>query len=161
MIKPAPSNAEFSIRDLTAEFGVTARALRFYESKGLLKPDRRGQARVYSANDRARLALVLRGKRVGFSLDDIKEMLDLDDISQGGRAAMASAITRFDERIEALKRQRADIDHAVEELEAGRAWLKTRLADEEPSPELKTRAAAFEELAKSWLYGGESPAAAD
>jgi DNA-binding transcriptional MerR regulator len=69
--------ATYGIAELAREFGVTARAIRFYEDRGLLRPTRRGLARVYGESDRRRLRLVLRGKRLGFSLEDIREMLDL------------------------------------------------------------------------------------
>src|ERR1051325_11136217 len=76
----------YTITKLCDEFGVTARALRFYEDEGLISPQRNGLARVYSWRDRARLAWILRGKRVGFSLSDIREMIDLYDVGDG-RAA--------------------------------------------------------------------------
>ncbi len=161
MIAPASKDAEFSISDLAAEFGVTARALRFYEAKGLLRPERRGQTRVYTANDRARLNLILRGKRVGFTLDEVKEMLDIENVGDRGRSAVHAAIERFQQRIALLQRQRADIDAAVRDLAAGLAWLESRAAEREPSEDVKTRAAAFEALARSWIYGGESSAAAE
>ncbi len=72
----------YSITDLAEEFGVTARALRFYEDEGLISPERQGLARIYSRRDRARLAWILRGKRVGFSLTDIREMIDLYDADE-------------------------------------------------------------------------------
>ncbi len=155
MISPAPRTAVFTIRDLAGEFGVTARTLRYYESRGLLSPHRRGQVRLYSANDRARLALILRGKRVGFSLDEIREMLDLESLERGGARLLKDAVPRFEERIEALARQRDDIDHAIRDLEAGLAWLRARQDGRETPPDLRTRAAAFEALAKTWLYEGE------
>lgn len=146
------ARAEHSIRDLSREFGVTARALRFYEQKGLLTPLRRGAARIYSAADRARLALILRGKRVGFSLDEIREMLDLEAIDQGGRAHLTAAIDRFRGRISALERQREDIDAAIAELEAGCTWMEERLNDREPPEHIKRRAKAFEALAAARLH---------
>lgn len=72
----------YSISDLSEEFGVTARALRFYEDEGLIAPERQGLARIYSRRDRARLAWILRGKRVGFSLTEIREMIDLYDADE-------------------------------------------------------------------------------
>lgn len=153
MISPAPAHAMFTIRDLAEEFDVTARALRFYETKGLLRPMRRGQARIYSATERARLALILRGKRVGFSLDEIKELLDLHEMDPGQRDALAGMLERMRARRVDLERQRADIEHAIVDLENGCEWLEARLADREPSSDLKARAAAFEALAKSYLKG--------
>ena len=159
MIKPVPSASSFSIRDLATEFGVTARALRFYEQKGLLHPDRRGAQRIYSAADRARLALILRGKRVGFSLDEIKEMLDLEAIDSCGHAHLDESIKRFRSRINDLRRQREDIDAAIGELEAGCRWMEERMADREPSDELKRRLRAFEALAEARMnaWTGAAP----
>lgn len=159
MIKPVSPASSFTIRDLAAEFGVTARALRFYEQKGLLTPERRGAQRIYSAADRARLALILRGKRVGFALDEIKEMLDLEAIDSGGRAHLEESVKRFRERIGDLERQREDIDAAIEELEAGCRWMEERLADREPSEDLRKRLRAFEALAEARMsaWTGAAP----
>ncbi|WP_174280688.1 MerR family transcriptional regulator [Sphingomonas bacterium] len=114
-----PSRADrerFSITDLCDEFGVTARALRFYEDEGLIDPERRGTQRVYSHRDRARLAWILRGKRVGFSLAAIREMIDLYDVGDGRRHQRAVAIERCRERIASLAAQKHDIDAALAEL---------------------------------------------
>ncbi len=106
----------YSISDLSEEFGVTARALRFYEDEGLISPIRRGTTRIYTSRDRARLAWILRAKRVGFSLADIREMIDLYDIGDGRVTQRHVTIERCLERIALLKRQRADIDAAMDEL---------------------------------------------
>lgn len=106
----------FTITDLCGEFGVTPRALRFYEDEGLIAPERRGTQRLYSHRDRARLAWILRGKRVGFSLADIREMIDLYDAGDGRRAQRALTVERCRERVALLERQRRDIDAAIEEL---------------------------------------------
>jgi DNA-binding transcriptional MerR regulator len=106
----------YSISDLSDEFGVTARALRFYEDEGLIAPVRRGTTRIYTARDRARLAWILRAKRVGFSLADIREMIDLYDIDDGRVTQRHVTIERCLERIDLLKRQRTDIDAAMDEL---------------------------------------------
>lgn len=159
MMRRDPNHQELTIRDLMEEFNVTARALRFYETKGLLAPERRGRARVYSRGDRARLMVVLRGRRVGFSLDDIREMLDLHDTQKGGRAALLAARAKLEARAEQLHRQREDIDAALEDLAAGLEWLDARIACAEPSDELKSRAAAFEALTQSWLWDGDGPGA--
>lgn len=151
MIKPVTPDAEFSIRELSLEFGVTPRTLRFYEQKGMIHPQRRGAARVYSASDRARVDLILRGKRVGFALDEIKEILDLEAIDRGGRERLEPAITRFEERIRVLQRQREDVDRAIAELQAGLEWMRERLEDREPPDEVKRRARAFEALAAARL----------
>ncbi|WP_404370266.1 MerR family DNA-binding transcriptional regulator [Sphingomonas sp. MMS24-J45] len=111
-----PDRDHFSISDLSAEFGVTARALRFYEDEGLIAPERRGTARIYSQRDRARLAWILRGKRVGFSLGEIREMIDLYDIGDGRKIQRATTIARCRDRMALLQAQKHDIDAAIAEL---------------------------------------------
>src|ERR1700753_4206929 len=111
-----PRKLQFPIRDLAGEFGVTARTLRFYEEKGLLVPSRSGQERLYSRRDRARLKLVLMGRNVGFSLEDICAMLDLYDLGDGQATQMRVALVRFEEKLAELDRKRRDLDEAHAEL---------------------------------------------
>ena len=106
----------YSISDLSEEFGVTARALRFYEDEGLIAPERQGLARIYSRRDRARLAWILRGKRVGFSLSDIREMIDLYDADEDHEEQRRVTVQKCTARIDLLTRQKADIDAAIAEL---------------------------------------------
>lgn len=115
-IDPRPDRDAFSISDLSSEFAVTARALRFYEDEGLISPERRGTARIYSHRDRARLAWILRGKRVGFSLGEIRELLDLYDIGDGRRSQRSATIARCRDRIALLEAQKHDIDAAIAEI---------------------------------------------
>lgn len=122
----------YTISELAAEFGITPRAIRFYEDEELIKPTRQGQSRIYSPLDRARLVLILRGKRVGFALDEIKEMLDLYDVRDGQATQLAYTVKKFSERINALEQQRADIEHSLEELRAARARLEVMLAEKQP-----------------------------
>ena len=118
----------FTIRDLTKEFGVSARTLRFYEEKGLVDPARRGEQRLYTRRDRARLAYVLAGKAVGFSLEEVREMLDLYDVGDGGVTQLKVALAKFGERIERLERQKNDIDRVVAELTRASDVMKAKLA---------------------------------
>jgi DNA-binding transcriptional MerR regulator len=115
-IAPRPDREHFSISDLCSEFGVTARALRFYEDEGLIGPERRGTQRIYSHRDRARLAWILRGKRVGFSLGEIKEMIDLYDIGDGRKVQRQVTLERCLDRIRLLENQKHDIDAHIAEL---------------------------------------------
>ena len=118
----------FTIRQLCLEFKCTPRALRFYEDKGLLSPARQGLNRVYSYKDRARLQLILRGKRVNLSLAEIREILDLYDKNDNNAAQNATALRHFRERIVTLERQREDLDHAIAELHQACDNLEKSLA---------------------------------
>jgi DNA-binding transcriptional MerR regulator len=122
----------FTIRQLCVEFGCTARALRFYEDKGLLAPARQGLNRIYSYRDRARLKLILRGKRVGLALAEIREILELYDKHDGGATQNALALAKFRQRIVALERQREDVDHSIEELREACARLEAQLTKVRP-----------------------------
>lgn len=107
----------YSITQLCREFSVTPRTLRFYEQKGLLAPNRRGWTRLFTYRDRARLQLILRGKKVGFSLEEIKEMLDLYNLKDGQLTQLRVASTKMRERLEALRKQRVEIEEAITDLD--------------------------------------------
>jgi DNA-binding transcriptional MerR regulator len=143
----------YSIRQLCREFGVTPRALRFYEDKGLLAPSRNGLNRIYSNRDRARLQLILRGKRVGFSLAAIAEMLALYDREDGGAAQMALSLGKFRDRLDDLRRQREDLDKAITELETGCGWLEEQLA--QMRPDLLPQAADYDRVVGARLDAAE------
>ncbi|MEM8826081.1 MAG: MerR family DNA-binding transcriptional regulator [Pseudomonadota bacterium] len=115
-ILPADGD-RFTIADLAREFDVTPRTIRFYESEGLIAPHREGQQRVYSRRDRARLGWILRGKRVGFSLADIRELMDMYETA-GPAPQRRALIEKCRIRIDTLERQRADIDDTISEIQA-------------------------------------------
>lgn len=107
----------FSIGDLAREFEVTPRTIRFYEDRGLLAPERRGQNRVYTGRDRVRLRLILRGKRLGFSISEIADILDLYDAPQGEVGQLDYFIGLIRERRESLRQQADDIRAVLAELD--------------------------------------------
>jgi len=107
----------WAIGELASEFEVTSRALRLYEEEGLLKPQRIGMRRIYNEGNRVRLRLILRGKRLGWSLSEIKELFDLYDSSHGEEAQLELMLAKLEQRRELLVAQKCDIDNALEDLE--------------------------------------------
>lgn len=107
----------YSIGQLCREFDVTARTLRFYEDKGLLHPTRRGTSRLFSNKDRSRLKIILRGKRIGFSLNEIKETLELYSIRDGKYPQLRRSYEQGLEKLQSLKAQKVELDEAIKDLE--------------------------------------------
>ncbi|WP_196260580.1 MerR family transcriptional regulator [Pelagibacterium limicola] len=117
----------FAIADLAKEFGISTRAIRFYEAKGLLQPERVGGTRVFRRRDRARLILILRGKRLGFSLRDISEYLSLYDADGSRTAQHTLLVEKVDERLALLRRQLDDLKTTIDELLEIRSLADERL----------------------------------
>lgn len=107
----------YSISELAREFGITTRAIRFYENRGLLNPRREGQKRIYSRRDRTRLKLTLRGKRLGMTLAEIKEVFDLYDVAHGEERQLERYLEILDEKRRLFLQQRKDLEEALGELE--------------------------------------------
>ncbi len=108
----------YTISELAKEFDITPRAIRFYEDQGLISPNRKGRRRVYRERDRVRLKLVLRGKRLGFALSEVKEMFDLYDTSPGETGQLQFLIEKIKNRREMLEQQRQDIEAVLHEMES-------------------------------------------
>jgi DNA-binding transcriptional MerR regulator len=109
--------ATYTITELAHEFGVTTRTIRHYEDQGLLAPARQGVVRVFSARDRVRLKLALRGKRLGFSLNEIKELFDLYDVSRDERHQLEAFLAKLERRKALLEQQREDVEVMLREVE--------------------------------------------
>jgi len=124
--RSVPENRDlFAIADLAREFGISTRAIRFYEAKGLLSPERVGATRIFRRRDRARLILILRGKRLGFSLRDISDYLSLYDANRNQQVQLLTA--KIDERLVSLERQRDDLETTIAELKEIKKLADERL----------------------------------
>ena len=110
-------NRTWSIAELAAEYDVTLRTIRFYEDRGLISPERRGTTRVYHPRDRVRLALILRGKRLGFTLDEIATIVDMYDAEPGEEGQLVYLLEQIDRRRAELEQRRRDIDETLAELD--------------------------------------------
>ncbi len=119
----------YTVNQLAEELGITPRTLRFYEAKGLLLPRRVGNNRVYSKRDRARLMLILRGKRLGFSLEEIKEYLDLYNVDPSQQEQMRVLLARIRGRLDILTQQRQDLEATVSELKDIETQVVTALKE--------------------------------
>lgn len=125
----AGRDAQYSISQLAAEFALTTRAIRFYEDEGLLAPRRAGQSRIYGERERTRVKLILRGKRLGLALAEIREILDLYDSREGDRRQLARFIEALEHRRRQLEVQRGDIDALLDEIAAIERDCRRRLKD--------------------------------
>lgn len=123
----------WSISELAAEFDTTLRTLRFYEDRGLLAPRRQGQARIFGERDRVRLRLILRGKRLGFTLEEIARILDLYDQSPGEQGQLTYVLADIAHRRAALVERRHDLDALVAELDDLERRCRADLARLAPS----------------------------
>ncbi len=141
----------YTISELAREFEVTPRALRFYEDKDMLHPARDGMMRVYSNRDRARLTIIVRLKRLGLPLADIREILDLYGLEDGQRAQMRLSLDKFRKQVKELETQREDIDTALSELHKGIGWLEEQVAKDGPADETKRQAVAYDAVARRQL----------
>ena len=127
------SNETMTIRQMCDSFDVTPRTLRFYEAKELLAPIREGQKRLFTRRDRARLKLILRGKRFGFSLEEIRQLLDLYDLGDGQYTQFSEAMELAKGRLDALKARRAEIDEAIDDLQRQLEWAGEQIAKMRPA----------------------------
>ncbi|CAA6605866.1 Transcriptional regulator, MerR family [Rhodospirillaceae bacterium LM-1] len=119
----------FTISDLAREFNITTRAIRFYEDEGLISPKRDGQRRLYAQRDRVRLMLILRGRRLGFSLKEIAEIIDLYDREPGEQGQLRLFLAKIAERRQMLKQQQEDIKQTLSELDQVEANVQRRLGE--------------------------------
>ncbi len=125
----------YSIAELAREFGITARTIRFYEDEGLIKPRRQGLTRLYSAGDRTRLGWILRGKRLGFSLAEIKELLDLYQVDRTGVQQLRELLRRSRVHIVDLERKRRDLDAHIGEFKDVETQVSAELKQRGVDPE--------------------------
>ncbi len=117
------------IGEMAKAFGVTLRTLRFYEDKGLLAPRREGSLRLYSRRDRARLKLIMLGRKIGFSLRDVKQMIDLYDPSGSNAKQLRLTLDKSEKQMGRLQKQRAAIDEAIGDLEALMDTIRRMLSE--------------------------------
>jgi DNA-binding transcriptional MerR regulator len=127
MEKERTERVEFSIGELAQEFDVTPRAIRFYEDQGLLAPRRDGQRRIYTARDRTRLKLTLRGKRLGLSLSEIRELIDMYEPGRDARPQLERFLSVLESHKASLLQQRGDIEAQLAELQAFEKRVRKQL----------------------------------
>ena len=130
---PVPvETATWSIAELAAEYDITLRTIRFYEDRGLLTPERRGTARVYHPRDRIRLSLILRGKRLGFSLDEIAKIVDMYDAEPGEEGQLVYLLDQITHRRAELEQRRRDIEETLHDLAEVEARCRADLTSLRP-----------------------------
>ncbi len=112
---------QYSISELASEFDITTRSIRFYEEKGLLRPTRNGQTRIYSAADRTKLRLILRGKRLGLSLEESRDIIEMYDPQRDNSPQLQRLIDKIREKREMLQRQLRDIETLLQDLDDAEA----------------------------------------
>src|ERR1700761_5097609 len=133
--EPRDPQRIYSIAELAREFAITARTIRFYEDEGLITPRRQGLTRLYSAHDRTRLGWILRGKRLGFSLAEIKELLDLYQVDRTGVQQMRELLRRSRLHIADLERKRRDLDAHINEFKEVETQVAAELKQRGVDPE--------------------------
>jgi len=129
----ATERAEISIGELAREFDVTPRTIRFYEDQGLLAPRRDGQRRIYAQRDRTRLKLTLRGKRLGLSLSEIRELIDMYEPGRDDRPQLERFLALLESHRTALEQQRADLESQLAEIGVFEKRIRKRLAERRPA----------------------------
>ncbi len=135
----------YTITQLTQEFDITTRTLRFYEAQGLVSPTRRGRQRLYTPGDRTRIKLILRGKRLGFSLNEIKEMIEMYGSAPGETGQLRLLLDRIAARRAELLEKQRDIELTLVELDDVEAGAKARMVELETDPGLLSGADATSE----------------
>jgi DNA-binding transcriptional MerR regulator len=128
MLMDETQRTEFSISELAREFDVTPRAIRFYEDQGLIAPRREGQRRVYTPRDRTRLKLTLRGKRLGLTLSEIKELIDMYEPGRDQRAQLERFLAVLESHKASLAQQRADLEAQLSEIQTFEKRVRKQLA---------------------------------
>ena len=133
-----PERAEFTIGELAREFDVTPRTIRFYEDQGLLAPRREGQRRIYEQRDRTRLKLTLRGKRLGLSLSEIRELIDMYEPGRDDRPQLERFLSLLESHRTMLEQQRADLESQLAEIEVFEKRIRKRLGERRPARRERT-----------------------
>ena len=137
---PAPRDSQriYSIAELSREFAITPRTIRFYEDEGLIKPRRQGLTRLYSPGDRTRLSWILRGKRLGFSLSEIRELLDLYQVDRTGVQQLRELLRRSRLHVAELERRKRDLDAHIEEFRTVESHVSAELRGRGVDPDAES-----------------------